>query len=174
MKNEFYWLALLTRSNFEQTVYKTVTQKKIEAFLPLTRKKSRRKDRKMMIEVPLFPGYIFVKSTFEPVYQLQVLKTMGAVRFLGNSKGPVPIPGRQIKALKLMTSAGQDLITGANVQLAQGDMVIILEGPMAGLKGEFHQHKGQNRVIIKVDLLGQYAGVEVDIDNIEKIPDLLS
>ena len=28
--------------------------------------------------------------------------------------------------------------------------------------------------IIKVDLLGRYAGVEVDSDKVEKIPDLLS
>ncbi len=174
MKKQFQWFALLTRSNFEQTVYKNVCQKKIVAFLPITRKQSRRKDRKLMIEIPLFPGYIFVKTSFDSADQLKVLKTTGAVRLLGSTQGPVPVPDRQIASLKLLTSANLDLITGTSIALKKGDPVMILEGPMAGLKGEFYRHKGQGRVVVKVDLLGQYAGVEVDYDNVEKIPDLLS
>ena len=168
------WYALLTRSNFEQTVYAAVCRKNIEAFLPRTRKKSRRKDRRLMIEVPLFPGYIFVKSTEASADQLVILKTMGAVRLLGNTRGPVPVPDPQIASLKLLTSAGTDLITGTTIALKKGDPVMILEGPLAGLKGEFFEHKGQGRVIVKVDLLGQYAGVEVDAEAVEKIPGLLS
>ncbi len=174
MIQDFQWFALLTRSNFEQTVYTSICRKKIEVFLPRMRKQSRRKDRKLMIETPLFPGYLFVRSTIAPDAQLQILKTVGAVRLLGNAKGPLPVPGTQIEALKLLTSAAQNLITGTTIQLKNGDPVMILKGPMAGLKGEFYRQKGQGRVIVKIDLLGQYAGVEVDSDNVEKIPDLLS
>ncbi|MCG8633551.1 MAG: UpxY family transcription antiterminator [Desulfobacterales bacterium] len=174
MTKTLQWFALLTRSNFEQTVYTKICQKKIDAFLPKMRRPSKRKDRKLMVEFPLFPGYLFVKSTRASADHLQILKTTGAVRLLGNSQGPVPIPESQIASLKLLTSAGQDLITGTIVQLEKGDPVMILEGPMAGLKGEFYQYKGQGRVIVKIDLLGQYAGLEVDSDNVEKIPNLLS
>ncbi|HCY84174.1 MAG TPA: transcriptional antiterminator [Desulfobacteraceae bacterium] len=174
MIKSHHWFALLTRSNFEQTVYTKVCQKKIDAFLPKMRKQSKRKDRKLMIETPLFPGYIFVRSTTAPQDQLQILKTTGAVRLLGSAKGPIPVPEHQIEALKLLTSTSQDLITGAIVQLKKGDPVVILEGPMAGLKGEFFRYKGQGRVIVKIDLLGQYAGLEVDLDNVEKIPNLIS
>jgi transcriptional antiterminator NusG len=174
MKKSLNWFALLTRSNFEQTVYTRVSDKKVEAFLPKTKKKSQRKDRKLMIEVPLFPGYLFVRSTYEAQDQLTILKTMGAVRFLGNTKGPLPIPDSQIVSLQLMTNANVDLITGNSILLQKGDPVMILEGPMAGLKGEFSRHKGRGRVIVKVDLLGQYAGVEVDGKDVEKVPDLLA
>nr|WP_218576537.1 UpxY family transcription antiterminator [Desulfobacter latus] len=165
---------MLTRSNFEQTVYSHINKKKIEAFLPITRKPSKRKDRKLMIETPLFPGYVFVKSSMAPVDQLPILKTLGAVRLIGNSAGPVPVPECQIESLKLLTSVTQDLITGNIIELKKGDPVIILEGPMAGLKGDFLEHKGRGRVIIKLELLGSYAGVEIDFDKVEKIPDLLS
>lgn len=174
MKKAFHWFALLTRSNFEQTVFDQIQKKKVDVFLPKTRKPSKRKDRKLMIEIPLFPGYLFVKSSFESADQLVVLKTTGAVRLLGNTKGPVPVPETHIESLKLMTSANTDLITGSCIRLQKGDPVMVLEGPMAGLKGEFFEHKGGGRVIIKIDLLGQYAGVEMDADNVEKIPDILS
>lgn len=173
MTEAHHWFALLTRSNFEQAVFTKIRQKNIEAFLPRMRKPSRRKDRKLMIEVPLFPGYIFVRATTASRDQLPILKTAGAVRLLGSTRGPVPVPAHQIESLKLLTSTTQDLITGAIVRLKKGDPVMILEGPMAGLKGEFYRHKGQGRVIVKIDLLGQYAGLEVDSDNVEKIPDLI-
>lgn len=169
-----HWFVLLTRSNFEQTVHKAITQKKIEAFLPTVKRKSIRKDRHLMIDFPLFPGYIFVKSQTTPASQLHILKTIGAVRLLGNHTGPVPVPDSQIESLKLLTMLKTDLITGANIGLKKGDPVMIIEGPMAGVRGEFTHHKGKGRVVIKIDVLGQYAGVEVEKENVEKIPDLFA
>ncbi len=168
------WFALLTRSNFEKTVYESIVKKQIEVFFPKTKRKSRRKDRSLMIEVPLFPGYIFVKTSPSPADQLRILKTTGAVRLLGNQSGPVPIPDFQIDSLKILTSTSTDLITGANIRLKKGDPVMILEGPLAGVTGEFTEHKGKGRVVIKIDALGRYAGVDIDEDNIEKIPNLPS
>lgn len=166
------WFALLTRSNFEFTVLDAVRKKKIEVFLPQMKKPSRRKDRKLMIDTPLFPGYLFVKTSLDPAHQLNILKTMGAVRLIGSTAGPVPVPESQITSLKILTSTSQDLITGSIVQLKKGDPVMILRGPMAGVTGEFTRHKGKGRVIIKIEVLGQYAGVEVEEDNLEKIPKL--
>ncbi len=167
------WFALLTRSNFEKTVHTAVQKKRIDAFLPTVRKVSRRKDRRLMIDWPLFPGYIFVQLTTQPNDQLQVLKTPGAVRLLDNTKGPLSIPDVHINALKQLTeNAAENLITGTTARLKQGDLVVVIAGPMTGLKGEFHAHRGKGRVIVKLDLLGQYAGVEMDSDNVKKIPDL--
>ncbi len=168
------WFALLTRSNFEQTVYNSFVKKKFDTFLPKTRRQSKRKDRKLMIETPLFPGYVFVKSTQEPSFQLSILKTTGVVRLLGNTEGPVPVPSQQIESLKMLTSANMDLVTGATVKLVKGDPVMILEGAMAGLQGEFIRYKGKTRVIIKIGVLGQFAGVDIDETNVEKIPNLSS
>ncbi len=172
MIKKLNWFALLTRSNFEQTVFNSIVKKKIEAFLPKTKKKSSRKDRNLMIEVPLFPGYIFVQSNLEPANQLNILKTVGAVRLLGNKADPVPVPPSQIESLKILTNANMDIITGTNIRMKKGDFVMIVKGPMAGAKGEFTRYKGQGRVIIKIDILGQYAGVEVSEENVEKISDL--
>ena len=174
MSKNLNWFALLTRSNFEQTVYTAIVNKKIEAFLPKMKRKSSRKDRNLMIETPLFPGYLFVKSNFEAANQLQILKTVGAVRLLGNQSGPLSIPPAQIESLKILTSTSMDLITGVNIRLKKGDPVMIIKGPMAGAKGEFSLHKGRGRVVIKIDVLGQYAGVEVDGNNVEKLPEFLS
>ncbi len=173
MMNELHWFALLTKSNFEQTVFDKIVKKNIEAFLPKTKRKSRRKDRSLMIDVPLFPGYIFVQSSFEAYDHLKILKTVGAVRLLGNKSKPVPVSPSQIESLKILTSTDLDITTGFNSCMKKGDPVMILEGPMAGVKGEFIRYKGKESVIIKIDLLGQYAGTEISRDSVEKISKVL-
>ncbi len=174
MTDQLNWFALLTKSNFERTVYNTILKKKIPAFLPLIRRKSIRKDRHLMVEYPLFPGYIFIRSTFQAADQLAILKTIGAVRLLGSQTGPVAIPDIQVESLKILTSSHMDLITGANISLKKGDSVMIIEGPLAGIRGEFIRQKGKGRVVIKIDILRQYAGTEIEEDKIEKLPELLT
>jgi len=174
MTDQLNWFALLTKSNFEKTVYDSILKKKIQAFLPKIRRKSIRKDRNLMIEYPLFPGYIFVRSSFHPADQLSILKTTGAVRLLGNQTSPVPIPDIQVESLIILTNSNMDLITGSSITMKKGDPVMIIEGPLAGLRGEFIRHKGKGRVVIKIDLLGQYAGTEIEGDKIEKLPELLA
>lgn len=127
-----------------------------------------------MVEYPLFPGYIFVRSTFQAADQLVILKTVGAVRLLGTQTGPVAIPDIQVESLKILTSSHMDLITGANISLKKGDPVMIIEGPLTGIRGEFIRQKGKGRVVIKIDILRQYAGTEIEEDKIEKLPELLT
>lgn len=162
------WFALLTKSNFEKKVYTHIQKKQIMAFLPMMKKPSIRKDRKLILETPLFRGYVFVKSNLAPEFQLRILKTAGAVKLLGTQSQPIAVPDEQIKSLKILTSTTKDLITGQNIKLKKGDPVIILNGPMTGIRGEFIRHKNKTHVIVKIDILGKYAGVEILQDCIEK------
>ncbi|MBF0200299.1 MAG: UpxY family transcription antiterminator [Desulfamplus sp.] len=169
------WYALLTRSRFENVVTDIVEKKSIEIFLPKIKVKSKRRDRHKMINVPLFPGYIFVKISLDPREQLQVLKTVGAVRLLGGPQGPVPVPETHIESLKIITGSGMDVFTGnTGPALKQGEPVMVINGPMAGARGEFMKYKGTGRVIIRIEALGQYAAVEIDEDDLEKVPPILS
>lgn len=174
MIQDKHWYALLTRSRFENVVFKDIQKKSIDAFLPKIKVKSQRKDRKLMIDVPLFPGFLFVNISLDPLEHLSVLKTMGAVRLLGFSGGPVPVPASHIESLRIITSTGHDIISGNTGTLKKGEMVMVVNGPFSGVKGEFLRYKGKERVIVKIETLGQFAGVEIDRDDVELLPDILS
>ncbi|MBF0231671.1 MAG: UpxY family transcription antiterminator [Desulfamplus sp.] len=167
------WYALLTRSRFENVVTEAIQKKSIDIFLPRIKVQSKRKDRKKIIDVPLFPGYLFVNISLNPNEHLNVVKTVGAVRLLGSHNGPIPVPDSHIESLKLITSVGTAVVTGVTFALMHGDPVMVVNGPLAGLKGEFMSYKGKGRVIIRIDALGQFAGVEIDEDDIEKLPSIL-
>ena len=169
------WFALLTRSRFENVVTEMIEKKSVPVFLPKIKVKSKRKDRHKMIDIPLFPGYTFVNISKDPREQLTILKTVGAVRLLGASQGPISIPETHIESLKIITGNDADIITGfAGPNLKKGDPVMIINGPMSGVKGEFLNYKGEDRVIIRIEALGQFAGVEIDPNDIEPLPSILS
>ena len=165
------WYVLHTRSRFENVVHDGLLKKSFEVFLPKMQVKSRRRDRKLMIRVPVFPGYLFVKSDIVPNEHIEIVKTIGAVRLVGTKDGPVSVPSGTIESLKILVAADAPIKTGN--RLARGDQVMVVHGAFAGVVGTFARYRGTGRVIINVETLGQTAGVEVDEDDVEPVPKLI-
>lgn len=166
------WYALHTKSRFENVVNEGLAKKTMEVFLPKITVKSRRRDRHKMIRVPLFPGYIFVRTNLNPYEHVEILKTTGAVRLIGNTRGPVSIADATIDSLKIMVSTDGEVITGT--QFKKGDRVMVIRGPFAGVTGIFSSYRGDGRVIVNIEALGQFAAVNVDAADVEKLPEILS
>ncbi len=166
------WYVLHTKSRFENVVFTGLCKKQLDVFLPKVTVRSKRKDRKKMIRVPLFPGYIFVNTDLEPNRHLQILKTVGAVKLIGNKGGPIPVPDETMASLKIMVATEQPITTGT--QFSKGDRVLVVHGPFAGVTGVFSRYKGEGRIVVYIEALGQFAAVEVDEDDVEKLPPILA
>jgi transcriptional antiterminator NusG len=166
------WYVLHTKSRHENVVNEGLIKKSLECFLPKITVKSKRRDRNLMIRVPLFPGYIFVKTDLTPHEHIEIVKTVGAVRLIGNKNGPIHVPLETVESLKIMV-AGDHLITTGN-SFKKGDKVMVVYGPFAGVKGIFVRYRGKNRVVVNVEALGQYAQVDVDENDVELLPEILS
>src|SRR5262249_36698068 len=55
------WFAIWTHSQCEVKVEETLLRKQFEVFLPRVRMPSRRRDRRVVLVRPLFPGYLFLR-----------------------------------------------------------------------------------------------------------------
>ena len=166
------WYVLHTKSRFENVVNEGLQKKSLEVFLPKIKVPSKRRDRKLMINVPLFPGYLFVKTILLPQAHLEIVKTVGVVRLVGSKDGPVPVSLDTIESLKIMVSSGHPVATGSRFQ--KGDRVMVVAGPFAGVNGLFVRYRGKDRVVVYIEALGQYAQAEVDAEDVEIIPKILS
>jgi transcription elongation factor/antiterminator RfaH len=166
------WYALHTKSRFENVVNEGLAKKTLDVFLPKITVKSRRRDRHKMIRVPLFPGYVFVRTDLNPYEHIEILKTTGAVRLIGSARGPVPIADATMDSLKIMVSTEGEVITGTRFK--KGDRVMVVSGPFAGVTGVFSSYRGDDRVIVNIEALGQFAAVNVDATDVEKLPEILS
>ncbi|MGA6927705.1 MAG: UpxY family transcription antiterminator [Desulfosarcina sp.] len=166
------WYALHTKSRFENVVNENLAKKTMDVFLPKITVKSRRRDRHKMIRVPLFPGYVFVKTDLNPHEHIEILKTTGAVKLIGSTRGPVPIADATVESLRIMVSTEAEVITGTRFK--KGDRVMVVNGPFAGVIGLFSSYRGDGRIIVNIEALGQFAAVNVDAADVEKLPDILS
>lgn len=161
------WYVLHTRSRFEKTTLEGLTKKTIEVMLPKILVQSKRRDRRVMLRMPMFPGYLFVKTDLNPSHHLEILKTVGAVRLIGNREGPLPVPNETIDSLKIISTAEQQVTTGTRYK--KGERVVVLRGPFTGVIGIFSHYRGKERIIVHIDTLGQFAAVEVDESDIEAL-----
>jgi transcriptional antiterminator NusG len=165
------WYVIHTRSRFENVVCDGLLKKSFEVFLPKVQIPSKRRDRKLMIWVPVFPGYLFVKTDMSVHEHLNIVKTIGTVRLVGTKSGPVSVPDETIASLKIIVNSDSPIITGKH--MIKGDRVMVVKGPFTGVIGTFSNYRGKGRVVINVDALGQTAGVEVHEDDIEPLSKIL-
>ncbi len=165
------WYVLHTRSRFENIVNDGLIKKSLEVFLPKILVKSKRRDRKVMIRVPLFPGYLFVKTDFNPYKHIDILQTVGVVSFVGNKDGPVPVLSEIVESLKIIMAADGKILTGRGFK--KGDRFTVIYGPFTGVSGTFIRYRGKGRVVVNISALGQFTGVDVSEEDVERIPDIL-
>jgi Transcription antiterminator len=160
------WYAIHTRSRHEKQVDSFLRERGIDTYLPLVHMLSRRRDRKKYIDIPLFPGYMFVCTDKERL--LDVKYTRGVTRIIGTDiDAPTPIPDKQILDLKLLTES--DVQLDQFSYLVKGRAVRVKAGPLKGIEGILVERKGHYKLVIRIDLLQKGAAAEVFISDIDPI-----
>lgn len=162
------WYCLHTRSRHEEVVYQRLQEKGIHAFLPKLEAWSRRKDRRKKIQKALFPGYLFVKENLDPLHRLEILKTSGVVKILGNEEGPIPVPEIQIESIQKIL-AGRTAVFPFPY-LKEGQLIRVVDGPLKGCEGFLLKIKEEKeKLVISIELLKRSVSVEIDGADIEPI-----
>jgi transcription antitermination factor NusG len=157
------WYATYTCANHEKRVREQLEQRSVEAFLPVYETVRRWKDRRVHLEIPLFPGYVFVHLALRD--RLRVTQVPSVVRLVGFDGHPSPLPDGEIEALK------KGLALGVRAQphpfLSVGRRVRVKNGPLAGMTGILLRRKGNFRVVISIDLIQRAMSVNVDSADVE-------
>jgi transcription antitermination factor NusG len=154
------WYAAYTSANQEKRVAQELTRRSVECYLPLYRSVRRWKDRCVRLELPLFPGYVFVRVALRE--RLRVLQIPGVARLVGFDGHPAPVPNEDIDAIRACLSGDHALLPHPYLD---GQRVRVLSGPLAGLTGVVVQKK-QTRLVISFDLLMRSVSVEIGPSNL--------
>ena len=163
-----FWYCIHTRSRHEETVYQRLANKKVQVFLPKLEVWSKRKDRRKKIQKALFPGYLFVYEILNPRLGLEILKTPGVVKILGNEAGPVPVPDAQIESIKQILN-GKAAVSPFPY-LKEGQLVRVVDGPLRGCEGFLIKIKEEKeKLVISLDLLRRSVSVEIESASIEPV-----
>src|SRR5258708_592399 len=136
------WYAAYTCANHEKRVRDQLEQRSVESFLPVYETVRRWKDRRMRLQLPLFPGYVFVRMALGG--RLQVLQVPSVVRLVGFDGHLSALPDEEIEGLKKGLAGG--VLAEPHPFLSAGRRVRVKAGPLAGVEGIGIRRKNRARV----------------------------
>jgi len=110
----------------------------------------------------MFPGYLFIRHCMDKTSYVEVLKSRGLVRVLGERWDRLSqIPDDEIDAVRKIADAGLPALPYP--YLREGQRMRIQRGPLAGVEGIYvmgDPHKGL--LVLSVELLHRSVAVEID------------
>ena len=154
------WCALQTRPRHEKVVKHSLESAGIETFLPVCPQIRSWSDRRKVVEFPLFPGYIFARTTWSMQARVRVCQTNGVVAFVGPRKEATPIPEQQIDAVRSLIGAQAEL--RPHPYLTVGQRVRIRNGALQGLEGILVRVAGDHSLVVSVDLIHRSVAFRLD------------
>jgi transcription termination/antitermination protein NusG len=160
------WYALWTHSHCEQLVRDQLAAAGFDVFLPQMQVWSRRGGKQRLIAVPMFTGYLFVHHAMDKHSYVDILKTRGVVRILGERWDRLaPIPNGEIEGLKQLLAGDAPVVPHPYLQ--EGQRVRIEHGPLTGLEGILVRNKpSRGLLVLSVELLRQSVAVELDCTSV--------
>ena len=166
LRDDLSWCAVYTYPRHEKAVSEQLRWKRLEVFLPTFEKESRWKDRKMRLQLPLFPGYVFTR--IQSSERAKVLTTPSVVRILSFNGMPAPIADTEIDAIRLCLDRGATL--GKHCFLGVGERVRVLGGAFEGLEGIVLRQKNRCKLLISIQLIHQSVTLEISPELLEALP----
>jgi transcriptional antiterminator RfaH len=160
-----HWFVLCTRSRYEKKLSELLNIAGIENFLPIKIERKKWSDRWKNVEVPLFPGYLFVQM--EESNRFTILNTPGSVRFLYHCGEYAQLSRRDVDMINIAMNNKQELEIVEN-EFADGQIVKINSGPFKGFEAKLVHHNGKGKLLLEVQAIAQ--GVLVEIENAEIVP----
>lgn len=153
------WYAVQTRSRHEKKAAAELRDKGIYCFLPLATQVHHWSDRDKEVEVPLFPGYLFVNTLTVPEIRVSILRTSGISSFVGNQGRGTPIPDNQIEAVQALVN--QRVPITAHPFLSVNQKVRIRGGSLDGVEGVLVGVNPDLSLVVSVDLIQRAVAIRV-------------
>lgn len=152
------WYVIYTRPRYERKIHAEVsTMKGYESYLPLRKIIRKWGEALKLSQEPMFPNYIFVKSTASN--RVVLFDVPGVVHFVAFEGKAVTIAQAEIDKIKLLESCGNEL--EREPYGAAGSPVMIRKGIFAGIKGILYRKLNNTRLVVHMPLLKQAVSVNV-------------
>ena len=161
-----YWYVVYVRSRQEKKVHQLLLKKGIESSLQLIKTTRKWSDRKKKVEMPLFRGYVFVKTDVGRD-KLNILQTDGVVKFIGIRNNPSRIPDEEIHWVHMML---EESYTVKNEKVIPvGQKVRVSAGPFKGLEGVIMRSGNRSRLVVVIESIMHAVSLEISPNYLENI-----
>jgi len=157
------WRVINVRPRHEQVVARQL-EGRCELYLPTYRSVRKWHDRKMTLDLPLFPGYVFVRINASE--RARILKTSGVRSLLAFGNEPAQVKESEIDEIKRIVASGCAVSPSA---LILGNRVRVIDGPMQGVEGVLQEFKNTCYLVVVVQMVSRAVKVTIERDWVKGI-----
>src|ERR1700734_1448230 len=130
------WFVVRTQSRTEEKAMQHLANQGFTAYLPRYRRRVRHARRNEVVLRPLFPGYLFVQLDPQRCRWRSINGTFGVQAILTQGDALLPVADSIIAEIKAREDT-DGVVKLAQPLFAPGQVVRLLEGPLADLNGLF-------------------------------------
>src|SRR6267378_6263483 len=99
------WYAAYTRPRHEKVVAEQLGLRQVETYVPLYLSARRWAERRALVQLPLFPGYVFVRISARE--RIRVLEHPSVLRLVTFGGRPAPLADGEIERLRAALQLGK-------------------------------------------------------------------
>jgi transcription antitermination factor NusG len=153
------WYVARTKARHEKKVAEMLAACEVDHCLPVYEAVHRWNDRSVRVNLPLFPGYVFLHMAY--VDRMLALQVPGVVGFVKFGDTPAELTTSDISNLEILRRGAGSEGTEPFPYLQVGKRVRVASGPFAGLVGVLKRKKGADRLVISVHQIQRSVSVEI-------------
>lgn len=152
------WFAIQTWPRYEKKVASELEKKNIEVFLPLDSTEHQWSSRRAIVQLPLFPTYLFTRTPWTTESRISVLRTSAVIGFVGTRTG-TPVPESEIESVRILLSRGVSFENHPFLNI--GQRVRIREGSLDGVEGILVAKNDDYSLIVSINIIQRSLSIRV-------------
>lgn len=163
------WLALWTKPRAEKVAARAMRSLSVPAWLPTYSSRRQWSDRRKVVALPLFPGYLFAQVS--PGAWTGVLGAAGVLTVVKQGRDPAWIRDSQIADLRLAVESLGVIEDEPRIEsdYVAGDRVQVLDGPLARLIGTVRELRGGRRLLVGIEQIGRAISISIGTASVARI-----
>ncbi len=158
------WYVLYVKSRHERKVENLLREIRIHTFVPFVKQVRKWSDRKKIVEVPLFPSYIFIKISSNTEFE-KVRSVDGVCDYIHFGREYAKVTDEEINKIKLFLSINEfsDIETSSE-RLQIGQKYKITHGPLSGVECEVSMINNRDKIVVRIDSIRQNICATIPTD----------
>ncbi len=159
------WYLIHTKPRQEQVALINLERQGYECYLPAIQVRRVRRRKLEIVTEALFARYLFIRldRSGSGLSWSPIRSTLGVSRLVKFGETPLPVDDALIELLRNREAAQQ-----VSALFDPGDIVIITEGPFAGLEAIYRTQDAEQRATILLQILNRPVNIKLDLTQLRK------
>lgn len=155
------WHVVVCKPRQEMVAEANLVRQGFEVYLPRLAVRRRRRGAWVEVVEALFPRYLFVHIEVGCQSTAPIRSTRGAFGLVRFGSESAEVSDGVIAAIRAREDGLSGLHANPDRLFQPGQVVSVVDGPLAGLQGVFSCEDGEQRAMLLIDLLGKTHRVAV-------------